>query len=197
MLIAHTAAFATDATPLPATESSELSREVAYTILSYLDAERLGEARRGRLTLLVKQALGHLDEWFVNGKAPYVRPFMVGLTAQALIAYYEAAPDERIPPALARAADWLWDHTWVASAQAMRYTDRQINPGDLDPAADLNLLIAPMYGWLYRHTGEKRFQERGDQIFAGGVRRAYLHGAKQFNQNYRWSFAYVRWRRGS
>jgi hypothetical protein len=31
-------------------------------------------------------------------------------------------------------------------------------------------------------------------VFAGGVKGAYLAGAKQYNQNYMWSFDYVRWR---
>ena len=63
-------------------------------------------------------------------------------------------------------------------------------------APDLNLLIAPAYAWLYRQTGDPAYRDRGDQIFAGGVKLAWL-GAKQFNQNYRWSFDYVRWRSGS
>lgn len=53
----------------------------------------------------------------------------------------------------------------------------------------------PAYGWLYRETLEPRFRERGDLIFASGVRGAWLDGGKQFSQNYRWSFDYVRWRR--
>jgi hypothetical protein len=41
---------------------------------------------------------------------------------------------------------------------------------------------------------ETKWLDRGDQIFAGGVTQAYLQNAKQFNQNYRWSFDYIAWR---
>ena len=64
------------------------------------------------------------------------------------------------------------------------------------PAPDLNLLIAPMYAWLYRQTGETKYRDQGDALFAGGVKKAYLDGGKQFDQNYWWSFDYVRWRSG-
>jgi hypothetical protein len=42
-----------------------------------------------------------------------------------------------------------------------------------------------------------KYRERGDAIFAGGVQRAWLDGAKQFNQNYMWSPDYIRWRGGA
>ncbi len=67
--------------------------------------------------------------------------------------------------------------------------------GSEDPAPDLNLLIAPMYGWLYAQTGASRFRDRGDAIFVGGVGMASLKQNKPFNQNYRSSFDYVEWRR--
>jgi hypothetical protein len=90
--------------------------------------------------------------------------------------------------------DWLWAHTWVPSAQAFQYTDRVTPTGGTNPAPDLNLLIAPAFAWLYHQTGNTKYQVEGDQVFAGGVKYAYLGSAKQFNQNYRWSFDYVAWR---
>lgn len=196
MLLAHQAAFALDESPLAWTESSVYSREVAYTILAYLHAENLGEARRPRLAALVDQALGHINQWFIKRNAPYVRPFMVGLTARALITYHSAAPDPRIEPALRIALEELWRSTWVESSLAFRYTDRLVNPGDLTPAPDLNLLIAPAYAWMYLRTGDLTYRNRADLIFKGGVAGAYLGNPKQFNQNYLWSFDLVRWRQG-
>lgn len=195
VLLSEQAAYAADFSPLSWTVDSQLSREVAYTIESYLSTELLGRPRRVHLSAFVDQALGHIDQWFTTKNAPYVRPFMVGLTMRALIVYQEKYPDARITPALVLAADALWDRTWVASAQAFRYTDRLLSAGDMDPAPDLNLLIAPAYAWLYLKTGEPRFRNRGDQIFAGGVKGAYLGNPKQFNQNYRWSFDFIRWRK--
>lgn len=189
ILLAENAAFARDGTPLTWTASADSSREVAYAITSYLNAERVGAPRRTRLPQLVDQALGHIQEWFVTKRARRVAPFMVGLTAEALIDYYEATRDPRVPPAIKLALDGSWADAWVASASAFWYDNH-----DRSLAPDLNLLIAPAYAWLHRQTGNPVYQERGDQIFAGGVKSAYLGHGKQINQNYRWSFDYVRWR---
>lgn len=193
-LLAHNASFAPDSTPLAWTVDSTASREVAYAIMAYLNAEDMGESRRSRLSSLADQALGHLNQWTVSQTAPYVRPFMVALTSQALISYYGKTADARVLPAIKTALDWIWDHTWLSSAQAFQYTDRVVSSGGTEAAPDLNLLIAPAYAWVYRQTGERRFLDRGDQIFRGGVEKAFLNSAKQYNQNYRWSFDFVRWR---
>lgn len=192
VLLAENAAFARDGTPLPWTAPASHSREVAYAIMSYLDAERTGAARRPRLRPLVDQALGHMDQWFRARPTPVITPFMVGLTAEALIAYYERTPDPRIPPVIRLAMDWLWRYAWMPGKEAFWYDSADPSVA----APDLNLLIAPAFAWLYRQTGDAVFQDRGDQIFQGGVKFAYIGTGKHFNQNYRWSFDYVRWRRG-
>src|SRR3989441_1203069 len=125
---------------------------------------------------------------------------MVGLTAEALIMEYEKTGDSRILPALKTALDWLWANAWVTGDQAFWYDNAVANPTVPWPsrpgAPDLNLLIAPAYAWLYRQTGDTKYRDRGDQIFAGGVQFAFLGGGKQFDQNYKWSFDYVKWRTG-
>jgi hypothetical protein len=193
LLLARNAAFARDGTPLEWTRDAKVSREVAYAIMAYLNAEKVGAARRDRLQPLVTQALGHLGQWFGARPAPYVQPFMVGLTIEALIMYHETIPDPRIPPAIKTAMDWLWANAWRRTDGGFWYESSDQRAG----APDLNLLIAPAYGWLYRHTGEPAYRDWGDQIFAGGVQGAYLGQGKQFNQSYRWSFDYVKWRRGT
>ena len=192
--LSRNAAYSPDATPLAWTVSAEYSREVAYAIMGYLNAETLGEAHRARLDSFVNQAFGHLDQWFGSRTAPYVRPFMVGLTAHALISHADQRGDSRVLPALVQAMDWLWDNTWLPGSQAFMYTDRNVDSGGMEPAPDLNMLIAPAFAWLYHQTGEVRFRDRGDQIFAGGVANGFLGNGKQFNQSYRWSFDYVKWR---
>ena len=62
------------------------------------------------------------------------------------------------------------------------------------PSPDLNLLIAPVNGWVYQQTGAQIYRDQGDQIFNAGVSGAFLSGGKQFSQNYRWSQKYVEWR---
>lgn len=190
ILLAENAAFARDGTPLAWTAPETVSREVAYAIMSYLDAELLGAPRRTRLPQLVDQALGHIEQWFVTKTYTRIAPFMVGLTAEALILYHEKTRDPRIPPAIKTALDWLWANAWVSKDRAFWYESLDKTRG----ASDLNLLIAPAYAWLYRHTGDPVYRDRGDQIFTGGVKGAWVGSGKQFNQNYRWSFAYVKWR---
>jgi hypothetical protein len=213
ILLSQNAAYCADTTPLNYTVSPNTSREVAYCILSYLNAEDVGAPRRARLTTLTDQALGHIDQWFVSktSRAPstfplvpqaagqyYIQPFMVGLTMQALIRYWDVTKDPRVQPAVRTALDWLWARAWVATNRAFWYENWAPDGYQAFPqkagAPDLNLLIAPAFAWMYHRTGDTTYRDRGDQVFAGGVTGAYLDGPKQFNQNYMWSFDYVKWR---
>ena len=188
--------YARDSTPLAWTVLTDRSREVAYAIMSHLNAEAVGAAPRSRKADLIDQALGHIDQWFISQTAPYMRPFMVGLTMAALIQVHSTSPDPRIPAAVATALEGLWSRTWLPSSQAFMYTDRVADDGSggMEPSPDLNLLIAPAYAWMYLQTGNTTYRDRGDQVFAGGVKGAWLGEPKQFNQNYMLSFDYVTWR---
>jgi len=212
MALSEHAAYAVDTTPLEETVSPWLSREVAYAIMSYINAEKVGAAPRARLPQLVDQALGHLDQWFVSRsfRCPsfcqpaeaagqyYIQPFMLGLTAEALIMYADKTGDGRILPAIKTALDWLWDNAWVVADQSFWYENWVSDPSIPFPARrgapDLNLVIAPAFAWVYQQTGDLTYRDRGDAVFAGGVLNAYLAGGKQFDQNYSWSFDYVKWR---
>lgn len=183
-------------------ESFELSRETAFLIHALLSAEDLGNGRSPHLDQAVTYALGHLNQWTGIQSASYVKPFMVGLTMEALIRYYDYSGDARILDAVRNAADWLWDHAWDGSRHSFPYIicKAGATPGECfernADAADLNLLIAPAYAWIYNQTADVRYQQRGDAIFDGGVSGAWLNNGKQFSQNYRWSFDFVRWRSG-
>ena len=188
----------------PSTNDSQLlgcdySRENAYAILAMLQAKRLKiPVDEVRLQKLRDYAFGHLDQWFVSKTAPYVRPFMVGLTAQALIEYEQISHDPRTLPQLKLAADamWagMWAGMWIPSLESFMYTDRWTDSGGQEATPDLNLLVAPLYAWVYKETDIQYYRDWADVIFQGGVRQAYLTNAKQFNQNYRWSFKYLEWR---
>jgi hypothetical protein len=193
-LLASKAAFARDTSPEASTVSWEQSRETAYALQAKLDAEAVGEPRSPRLAMLVDHALGHIDQWFVSNSAAYTQAFMVALTAEALIRWDSTKPDPRVFPALQKAAAGLWKRMWVPEVQAFNLVDREI-PGSSKPvpAPDLNLMIAPLYAWIYHRTGNRVYRDRAAVIFAHGVRKAYLAGGKQFNQNYRWSFDYLDW----
>lgn len=178
--------------------SYTVNREVAFLMEALLRSRELGRPQTTRLTELVQAALGHLDQWTLSESSLYVHPFQVAVTSEALIRYNSAIGDARILPAISRAANWLWENAWDPERKAFVYVycrDASISPEcSKGPAPDLNLLIAPLFGWLYHETGAAIWRERGDQIFAQGVSGAWLDGGKQFNQNYRWSFDYIRWR---
>lgn len=181
-------------------EGFNRSRETAYAMQAYMYAEKLGADPHPRLSTALEYALGHLDQWFVSKTVPYMQPFMAGLTAHALIEYDEMYGDDRIQPLLEKAADWLWDNAWVESNQSFYYrSDAPYNAAQKPSrgAPDLNMLIAPMYAWLFNQTDDVKYLERGDAAFAGGVEGAYLHGGKQFIQSYRLSFSYVQWRQAA
>jgi hypothetical protein len=201
VLISQNASFASDGTPLEWTADTSSSREVAYVIMAYLNAESAGAPRRARLADMVNQALGHIDQWFVSKTAPYVRPFMVGITMQALIQAYGVTHDSRIPNAVKTALDGLMPGMWLPDSKCFKYTNvvAADGTGDMSPAPDLNLVIAPAYAWMYYVTGDTKYRDLGDQIFAGGVTNAqnWLYLGKQFDQSYWWSPAYVTWRKAA
>jgi hypothetical protein len=198
ILLSRNASYSTEITPLQWTVGVASSREVAYTIMGYLNAEAVGEPRRAKLGDLVTQAIGHLDQWFVSKTAPYLQPFMAGLTMQALIQYDAVVGgDPRILPAIKTAVDSLWANNWLPGSEAFQYVDRVVaGVGDPTPAPDLNMLIAPASAWIYAKTGDAAYQAKADAMFAGDVKYAYLDGAKQFNQSYMLAFDYLRWRNG-
>lgn len=170
-----------------------MSRELAYAIDVLLQAEKLGQPRYARLAEYVDLSLGHCDQWFVQEKFGTMKPFMFALTAEALIKWHEATKDPRVLPALKLGADWIWAKAWVAADRSFVY---EVTPGQPlgKGEPDLNLLIVPVFGWLYTQTGDRSYIDKGDQIFTGGVDGAWLDDGKHFNQNYRWSMDYLKWR---
>lgn len=147
--------------------------------------------------------------------------FMVGLTMAALIEYYdEIYKDERIPTAIQIAINDLWTLMWTADARnpglGQIYTqftsgygtfwnwadwtgsaydiDETHWPSSPNVTPDLNNLISPAYAWVYKKTGDINYRNQADLIFAGGVRNSWIDYPKQFNQNFRWVFDYIRFR---
>lgn len=177
------------------------SRENANCLMALINAERLGEPRREeKLAELYENAYGHIDQWFVSRDYGYYEPFMFALTAESLIRYYQYIDgDQEVVDAIIMGLDVIWDEAWVEDLGSFRYsTDEAAD----ENGKDLNLIIAPVFAWAYERTCEPRFRDRGDAVFAAGVKNAFLgnqetgEGAKQFNQNFRWSFDYVRLRNG-
>jgi hypothetical protein len=173
------------------TISWKASREISYAVEAQFVAQSLSMPEGDYLYQHVESLIGMYDQWFISNTAQYAQPYMVGLAAEAMIKYYEVSQDPRVPWLLKIAADAMWERSWDPLSGSFFYYN-EVN--SFGPAPDLNLLIAPLYGWLFRQTGDATYRDRGDQIFESGVRKAWLGGGKQFSQNYRWSFSYIAWR---
>ncbi len=176
-------------------QSYVYSQEVAQALMAYVDMDNVGGGLHYLYEPYLTQALGHIDQWYVDrlwetsGSVPH-QPLKVGMTLQALIQAQAHKADTRILPKVKLALDNLWTLAWRASDEAFYLSSDSPDRGD----PSFNLLIAPAYAWYYTQTGETVYRDRADQIFAGGVKRASLATALQFNQNYMWSFDYVLWR---
>ncbi|MCF6351828.1 MAG: T9SS type A sorting domain-containing protein [Cyclobacteriaceae bacterium] len=219
-----------------------LSREIAYMISAHINAEKIGHPRQEEaLALYVTMAMNHLDEWitetYASPDSHRLAPFMVGLTAEALIEYYEwEIENERNPsdifthPSVTYIPTRTITQALQEIAHHMRYTatvESGVNAGkpmwvedvggtnypfndeggtgyaalryesinNARPSPTLSLLIAPLYAWVFKQTGEIDYINIGDQLWEGGVALADISwNTKIYNQNYRWSFDYVRWR---
>ena len=173
------------------------SREVAYAITAHLDAEACGAARRPILTtVLIPALLHHFDQWATGLAYTYVRPFMIGLSCEALIRLVsaglvtEAEAKAKMNPVF----DYIDATCWDAGTNSFLYTDRiGVPPGDAWastddglPAPDLNMLIAPAYQWCSRIP-------RAEALWQGAIDGAYVANGKQFNQSYRWAFQQLAW----
>lgn len=198
-----------------------LSREASYAMMTFINAARAGITLNGTQTArrdaLLDACLGHIDQWCTSMTADYFRPFMGSITAQGLIYYYlYVSQDSRIIPALITLANYTWDSCWKADAGAwgqgksFLYTDRfVVNSDDTSTAPDLNMLIVPTYGFLWKYTGTQTWRDRGDLIWEGGVSvydgASHQYGAylgtrsssnpsgKQYNQQLRWGPRYIEW----
>jgi hypothetical protein len=122
--------------------------------------------------------------------------YMAGLLNDVMIRYYVYyKADTRIPDAIRRSADFMWNTQWVSSAQAFKYMSGVCaGAGDDGPAPDLNNLIVTSFSWTYRMTQNAAYRTQADSIFAGAVNGAWLGGSKQFNQHYTSSFRHLGYR---
>jgi hypothetical protein len=166
-------------------------RETAYIIDAYVKAEQLGEPHSPYLARAADFALGMFDQLFVSDQPIYQQTFYDGLMAEALIQYYELTQDTRVPPAIKAMLDWLWDNAYSARVHALAY-----NPLEVPPHYELVMsnLVIPAFAWYWQLTGDPLYQQRGDDLFAHALDSDISYSGKIFNQNYRWSFDYVRWR---
>jgi len=198
--LSKNAMYATDSSDIAYTETIVNSREAAYAVLSYIDAEALGEPRRSKRQPLVEQMYGHVTQFqdTAGWGTREITPFMMAITSQSLIADWQETQDARCLAAVRQLLDFVWPIAWHEPTSALKY---QINPAYVNGvsttgAVDLNMIIAPWCAWLWVQTGEGLYRDRFDAMLYGS-KDSYLQRAKQYNQNYWWSFEGMRWREES
>lgn len=208
--------------------SREVARSLEVHIYSALTGYTLTTAQVSRRGQHYQWTKGHLTRW-ANNTDEFCHPFMVGITCKALIEYYEnVSADTVIIDLMGPALDYIWTTCWKdtdgawGKGGAFTYADRpssQIPNGfqhpDLDQYTqhDLNMMIAPAYGWMYKQTGLAKWRQRGDTIFTRAIPSyaynnvvwqggAYLGQAnqyisgKQFNQQLHWGTRYFEFAEG-
>ena len=200
------------------------ARTVTYMLDDRLAAEIEGAARSPFTPRTVDVLLGVLNQAYnldlsnPNQQQFDTHPFILGLVMETLIHYYEmdaaagTTPDPRIPLEIKKALDWLSSTQYIASTHTLAYQpyelpfDPLLVGGTLYHATELNDLLAPTYAWYWSKTGNNQYLSEGDDLFshvwdsAGGSNESGGNGwtwsVKEFNQIYKWSFDYVRWRSG-
>lgn len=165
----------------------EAQRENAYCGEAHLDNYKIGGGLTPRLkSFFLENALGHNRQFFLDKTTPWTKPFMAGLEASFLIRYYhEVEADARILASLKMVADSMWTNGWDPVSESFWYVYPATATEPQEASPDLNLLIAPMYQWLYLRTGNIDYKNKATTIFNSGVLQAWLVNGKQYNQNYR------------
>ncbi len=198
------------------------TRLSAYMMDNRLAAELVGEPRNSAFLLRqVDVVLGYLDQTYnlnmhnPNQQSYVIHPFTVGTAMEALITYYELdlaegnVPDARIPLEIKKVLDWWQDTQYIPQTHTLAYQvyDLPQNPAKvagLYSATELNDLVATAYAWYWSKTNDSTVLAEGDDLFnhvfdsAGsqGTGGGWTYSVKEFNQVYKWSFDYVRWRTG-
>lgn len=174
----------------------EQIRETAYCIMSKIDKDKVGLGFDSRVTsIYYPAAMEHLNIW-ANGTPAYRKPFMAALSSKALIEYYHHVnQNPAIVTRIKEVIDYMWANVWDAPSQSFLYIKPDYGGETSAPAPDLNLLIAPVFGWIALRTSDVSYITKGDAIWNSGVANGYIGQAKQFNQSIYWAKDYLDYRR--
>ncbi|MGA2905947.1 MAG: hypothetical protein ABSD98_19140, partial [Candidatus Korobacteraceae bacterium] len=205
---------------------AESTRVSAYLMDDRLADELVGYPRNTAFMLrAVDVMLGYLDQSYnlslsnPNQQEYDIAPFFIGTAMEALITYYELdlaegnTPDARIPLEIKKNLDWWWTTQYMPTTYALAYDpydvprDPSLVGGTLYWATELNDLVATAYAWYWYQTNNTTYLTEGDALFSnvwnsaggqnGGGDGGWTWSVKEYNQVYKWSFDYVRWRSGT
>lgn len=110
-------------------------------------------------------------------------PFMTSLLIDGLMDYYQLTHDERVIGVVRRVAQWYSTDAITSDGVAFRYLwNCTTDSYDDSSTADLNLLIAHVFGAAYALTSNNQWLTFGDQMADHGVNAMFVGRPKQWNQ---------------
>lgn len=113
-------------------------------------------------------------------------PFMTSLLVDGLMDYQQLTKDSRVPSLVRKIAEWYRDDAITSDGQAFRYLwNCETNTYDSSSTADLNIMIAHVFGAAYAMTGDRDWIVLGDRLADAGVDAMYAAAPKQWNQSAR------------
>ena len=113
-------------------------------------------------------------------------PFMTSLLVDGLMDYHRLTGDARVTDTVRKVAQWYESQAITSDGKAFRYLWNCLNNSyDDSSVADLNLLIAHVFGATYYLTGDTRWLTFGDKMASAGVEAIYTKRPKQWNQTAR------------
>lgn len=167
-------------------------RETALIVSALVSAAQVGFPRPAYLTKAVDFALGHISHVTERDPWGWHQAFYSALLSEALIKYWEATQDPRIPLELKRLLDWLWDNAYDAR-KVHGFMDHVMAVPPLYNSV-VDGMIAPAYAWMWQRTGDPVYAHRADELFNHALDTGVDWSGKVFNQTFRWLFDYIRWR---
>ena len=196
------------------------SRWVSYTWDSQIANEASGAHGPWELSwMAVDVALANLDmfQQFAVNQGSSVQPewnyhnFNLGLLMESLIAQCELdnekqrGCDPRIPLEVGKTLYALYNRFYLSDIGTTRYNFIDVpmshvfgNQNSTDVWASLNNLISPAAAWYWSLTDDDTMRQFADNMFQSTWKDtiSWALAPKQFNQIYKWSFDFVRYRSG-
>lgn len=110
-------------------------------------------------------------------------PFMTSLLVDGLLDYYKLTRDPRIVDVVRKAAQWYETQAITSDKKAFRYLWNCLSDAyDDSGTADLNMLIAHVFGASYVLTGDVHWLTLGDSMADSGIDAMFTSRPKQWNQ---------------
>ncbi|MBX3231170.1 MAG: hypothetical protein KIT84_09535 [Labilithrix sp.] len=116
-------------------------------------------------------------------------PFMTSLVVDGMMDYWLLTADkEKLSPFMTKLARWYEDDARTSDGAAFRYlwncSTNDYDTGDPDgyTSAELNLLIAHVFGATYALTKDAHWLEFGDEMVDHGIEEMFAKRPKQWNQ---------------